>query len=244
MNTVGLEWTVMTWNIQGTKPTDLQRVQAVIAAEAPDVVVLQEVRRSQAERLASALSMQQTWVEKHNPWRPVFPGRGEGAAILTPHSLEDSDTAVISDATSKRSYKRRIALWALVRRADTSAYRVFNTHLSPNGLDQQRRDEAARIASIAESLGDAPPTIVAGDFNDSFDPSIIAMLPGIEVLPAPLSNPSGAPTQAIDHVLVPAEATDIAVGAPGGGPEWAELSDHIPVTLRFSLDWVQGGFAG
>ncbi len=50
VETVGLEWTVLTWNIQGTKRTDLDRVAEVIAAEQPDVVALQEVRKPQAER--------------------------------------------------------------------------------------------------------------------------------------------------------------------------------------------------
>jgi endonuclease/exonuclease/phosphatase family metal-dependent hydrolase len=244
VETVGLDWTVMTWNIQGTKPTDLQRVQEVIAAETPDVVALQEIRHSQAKKLASALSMQQTWVEKHNPWRPGCRGRAEGAAILTPHSLEDPGNAVISDETSKRSYKRRIVVWALVGRDDESAYRIFNTHLSPHDLVQERRDEAKRITAITEHLGKAPPTIVAGDFNDASDPTIIATLPGIEVMPAPLSNPASAPDKAIDHVLVPVAATDVSVSAPGGDTEWAELSDHLPVTLRFTFGWVQGGFAG
>jgi endonuclease/exonuclease/phosphatase family metal-dependent hydrolase len=241
---MGLQWTVMTWNIHGTHPTDLERVHDVIAAETPDVVVLQEVQRCQAAILGSTLSMQQTWVEKHDPWRPFFPSRAEGAAILTPHSLEEPDDAVISDATSKRSYKRRIVVWAIVSRADKSAYRVFNAHLSPHDMVEQRRTEATRITAIAEHFGDAPPTIVAGDLNDTSDPIIVATLPGIEAVPPPLSNPSDAPNQAIDHVLVPAEATDVSVSAPEGGPEWAELSDHLPVTLRFSRDWVQGESAG
>jgi endonuclease/exonuclease/phosphatase family metal-dependent hydrolase len=244
VDTPGLEWTVITWNIQGSKPTDLARLCAVIAAEGPDVVVLQEVQRRQARKLASGLSMQHSWVEKHNPWRPVLPRRAEGAAILTPHFLEDPDSAVISEETSKRSYKRRIAMWALVRRCDGSAYRVINGHLSPHNLTQHRRDEAKRIATIAQDLGDSPPTIVAGDFDDAGDPSIISTLPGIEALPAPLSNPAGTPYQAIDHVLVPADAISVSVSAPGGSARWANLSDHLPVTVRFALDRVQDEVAG
>ena len=56
MQTVGLEWTVLTWNIQGTKRTDLERVADVVAAQQPDVVAFQEVRSSQAAELAERLS--------------------------------------------------------------------------------------------------------------------------------------------------------------------------------------------
>ena len=80
METAGREWTVLTWNLQGTKRTDLDRVAAVIAAEQPDVVALQEVREPQAAALATRLDMTSVWNEKHNPWRPFFPRRAEGAA--------------------------------------------------------------------------------------------------------------------------------------------------------------------
>ncbi len=243
METVGLEWAVLTWNIQGTKRTDLDNVAEVIAAERPDVVVLQEARRPQAEQLAAALSMQHTWNEKHHPFRPFFPGRAEGAAILSPHTLREAGHVEVSDVTSMRSYRRRIVQWALVERNDHSAYRVFNAHLSPHDMDDQRRVEAVRIAELAASFGESPPTIVAGDLNDAGTPDIVAALPGIEQLEPPPTNPSERPTQALDHVLVPAEATDVSVSAPAGGADWAKLSDHLPLTVRFTLDWVQGGFA-
>ncbi len=244
METIGREWTVLTWNIQGRKRTDLERLAVVISSESPDVVVLQEARKPQARKLADRLSMTQCWAEKHHLFRPLFPGWAEGAAILTPHRLTSADHAQVSSETSKRSYRRRIVQWATITRDDASGYRVYNAHLSPHDLSTQRLAEATRIAEIAESHGDAPPTVVAGDLNDAGEPQIIAALPGIEVLSAPLTNPSRSPTQALDHVLVPHEATDVSIGVPTGGDEWAELSDHLPVTVRFTLDWVAGGFAG
>lgn len=242
VQTAGLEWTVLTWNIQGTKPTDLARVADVIDADSPDVVALQEVRRPQAAELADRLSMDVYWSEKHHPWRPLFPTKAEGAALLSPHGLRDPDCARVSDARSKRNYRRRIVQWALVERDDRSAYRVFNLHLSPHDMYEQRREEAQLVSEIARQLGDAPPPVVAGDFNDDDSPEIINTLPGIEAVAAPPTNPSEAPTGSIDHVLVPATATGVSTSAPGGGPRWAALSDHLPLTVRFSLDWVQDGF--
>lgn len=244
MATVGLEWSVLTWNLQGTKRTDIDRVAAVIAGEHPDVVALQEARRPQAEQLAAALGMSHVWDAKHFALHPLFPDRAEGAAIMSPHVLFDADHRRISDVTSMRSYRRRIVQWATVEREDHSAYRVFNAHLSPHGMERERADEARRIAALAASLGAGPPTIVAGDLNDDGSPEIIAALPGLELLDPPPTNPAERPTQAIDHVLVPADATGGSVSAPAGGPEWAQLSDHLPLTVRFTLDWVRGDFAG
>jgi len=242
VETVGLEWAVMTWNIQGKKPTDLDRVHQVIASETPDVVILQEARRKQTERLAASLRMAHHWSEKHHPWRPLFPGRAEGAGILTPHTLSDAGSARISDETSRRNYRRRIVQWALIQRSDHSAYRVFNAHLSPHDLSEQRRNEATQIAELVAALPDEPPTLVGGDFNDQDEADIVAILPGIEILTPPATNPSERPTNIIDHVLIPSHATGAAVSVPAGGPKWAELSDHLPLTVRFTLDWVQGGF--
>lgn len=243
MRSDDVEWTVLTWNIQGSKRTDIDRVGAVIAAETPDVVALQEVRRPQADRLAHSLDMAVRWNEKHHPWRPFFPNQAEGAAILTPHDLIDPDHARVSDARSMRTYRRRIAQWAVVQRPDHSAYRVFNVHLSPHDLHAERRTEADRIAKIAEALGTSPPRVVAGDFNDEGTAEIIDILPGIEDLPPPPTNPSELPSVGIDHVLLPPDATSVSASVPAGGAEWAELSDHLPLTVRFSLEWVRGGIA-
>ncbi len=243
METVALEWTVLTWNLQGAKRTDVDRVCAAIRQQTPDIVVLQEVRRPQAARLGEALGMRTEWVFKHHFFRPLFPGRAEGAAILTPHTIRSHGSEPVSDATSQRSYKRRILQWATIERDDASGYRVYNTHLSPQDLARERRDEAARVASIVESHGESPPAVIAGDFNDDGEPDIIATLPGIEHEPAPPTNPTDHPVQALDHVLLPPDAVMVSTTVPGGGREWAELSDHLPVTVRFSLDWVQGGFA-
>ena len=244
METIGREWTVLTWNIQGRKRTDLDRLAKVVASESPDIVVLQESRQPQARKLAERLSMTHCWAEKHHLFRPFFPGWAEGASILTPHRMTSADHAEVSSGASKRSYRRRIVQWATITRDDASGYRIYNAHLSPHDLSSERLAEATRIAQIVERHGETPPAVVAGDLNDDGEPEIIAALPGIEVLSAPLTNPANAPTQALDHVLVPSDATNVSISVPMGGREWAELSDHLPVTVRFTIGWVAGDFAG
>jgi len=132
--------------------------------------------------------------------------------------------------------------FCLVGRPDTSAYRIYNLHLSPGEASADRRAEAVRASEIIDEHGDAPPAIVAGDFNDDTDPTIVFALPGIEhLVPAP-THPAHQPTKVIDHVLLPTDAANVTSTVPGGGPDWAALSDHLPVTVRFDLDWVEGDF--
>lgn len=228
-------WSVLTWNVQGAKRTDLDRVAEVIADATPDLVVLQEVRRSQAQRLATRLDMSDAWAEKHHPFRPFFPDRAEGAAILSPHALSGVGSTRVSDARSMRSFRRRIVQWGVARRADSSTCRVLNVHLSPHDSAEERRTEAQRIRDIAARFVDDHPLVVAGDFNDDGTDEIVEILPGIEPIRSPPTNPSERPTDRIDHILVPADATAVMVWAPAGGARWAELSDHLPLTTHFTL---------
>jgi len=242
MATEARTWTVTTWNVHGSDKPDAPALAAALALESPDVIAVQEIRKQQAQDLAQQLGMRFAWALKHYPLSPLLRGAAEGMAIFTPHALDAAGHSEISDAKSTWSYKRRIAQWCLVQRPDASAYRVYNLHLSPDDDAAERRAEAAVATSLVTAHGDAPPAIVAGDFNDGTDTSIIDVLPGIEHIASPATNPAAAPTQALDHVLLPADARNVATTVPAGGPEWATLSDHLPVTVRFDLDWVKGDF--
>jgi endonuclease/exonuclease/phosphatase family metal-dependent hydrolase len=234
-------WTVLTWNVHGSAGPDVESITTSIRAQAPDVVVLQEIRKRQTATLASALSMRYSWALKHEPYTKLMWWRSEGMAIMTPHLLDAVGHTEISDGQPMRSWRRRIAQWGLVGRADRSMLMIYNLHLSPHDDADSRRSEALRVSELVAGIGDDPPPVVAGDFNDADDPSIIDALPGIEHVAAPMSNPSEAPTQALDHVLLPAHAHDVEVEAPAGGNQWAAISDHLPVTVRFVLP---GGTTG
>lgn len=242
MATEARTWAVTTWNVHGSARPHFAAIAAAIALEAPDVVVLQEIRKQQSSELAQELGMRYTWALKHYPYSPLFRGAAEGLAIMTPHALHAAGHSEVSNATSKWTSKRRIAQWCLVGRPDTSAYRIYNLHLTPGDAASARRAEAVVTADLLAAHGDAPPAIVAGDFNDDADPSIIYALPGIEHITPPPTNPATDPTQVLDHVLLPAGAANVTTTVPAGGPEWSARSDHLPVTVRFDLDWVQGDF--
>lgn len=242
MHTTARSWTVTTWNVHGSTRPDIKELGARIENESPDVVVIQEIRRKQAEELALQLGMRFTWALKHYPLTPLFRWAAEGLAILTPHALDAAGHIEISANRSKWTYKRRIMQFCLVGRPDTSAYRIYNLHLSPGDVGAARRAEAVVATDIIEQHGDTPPAIVAGDFNDDTDPTITYALPGIEhLIPAP-THPAHAPEKVIDHVLLPVDARNVSTTVPAGGNEWSALSDHLPVTVRFDLDWVEGDF--
>jgi len=226
---------VLTWNVHGSGLPDIASLATTVADESPDVVVLQEIRRQQADALATTLEMKYSWVVKHYPYTKLMWWRAEGMAIMTPHLLDAVGHTEVSDDQPMRSWRRRIVQWGLVGRADRSMVMIYNLHLSPHDDADSRRSEATRVSELVASIGDDPPPIVAGDFNDAGDPSIIEILPGVEHVVPSMSNPSAVPVQLLDHVLLPETATDVTVAVPSGGEDWAAISDHLPVTVRFTL---------
>jgi endonuclease/exonuclease/phosphatase family metal-dependent hydrolase len=231
----GETWTVLTWNVHGSQRPDVAEIATAIRRETPDIVAIQEIRKRQAAALAKLLQMRYSWSLKHEPYTKVMWWRSEGMAIMTPHLLDAVGHTEISDDQPMRSWRRRIAQWGLVGRPDRSMVMIYNLHLSPHDADDSRRAEAERVGELVASIGADPPPVVAGDFNDAGDPSIIELLPGVEHVAAPMSNPSEAPSQALDHVLLPAVARNVGVSAPDGSELWAAISDHLPVTVRFTL---------
>jgi len=228
-------WCVLTWNAHGSAHPDIASLAAAVRNESPDVVVLQEIRQRQAAAMATILQMKYSWVVKHFPYTKLMWWRAEGMAIMTPHLLDAVGHTEVSDDQPMRSWRRRIVQWGLVGRADRSMVMIYNLHLSPHDDADSRRSEAARVSELVTGIGDDPPPLVAGDFNDASDPSIIEILPGVEHVVPSMSNPSAAPTQLLDHVLLPETATDVTVSVPSGGADWAAISDHLPVTVRFNL---------
>ena len=228
-------WAVTTWNLHGSAGPPVDRAAAAIRDLAPDILAIQEIQQRQAAELAATLSMRYSWVVKHYPYTRLVGWRAEGMAIMTPHLLDAAGHSELTDGQPMRSWRRRIAQWALVGRADRSMVMIYNTHLSPHQDADSRRREARRLREIVEAIGDDPPPVVAGDFNDADDPSIIEELPGMEHVRPGRTNPADHPTQVLDHVLLPPDASDVTVSVPDGGPQWAAISDHLPVTVRFTL---------
>lgn len=238
--------TMVTWNLQGSNGVDIVGVGEVIAAVEADVVVVQEIQRGQARRVARALDMPaMRWAFKSlslSTWP-------EGMAVFTPHNLTSTDSFVLQRAWFW-NWRRRIGLAAEIERGD-ERFGVINVHLSPHDAGERRRREAHLVVERARR-GDRLP-VIAGDFNDLpggpgyavftgsgwSDAWLIDTLQGID---GPTNWTPGdrlgrTPDQRLDFVFAPTGwlVQDARVLADAKRFDWfAERSDHVPLlaTLR------------
>ncbi|MEY2521939.1 MAG: hypothetical protein QOJ66_504 [Ilumatobacteraceae bacterium] len=225
-------WRVLTWNILGAHDPNLDVISKVISGYLPDVVALQEVRRHQARGLASRLGWKVVWTRKHYPFSPLVWWRAEGLAMLTPHSIDELISISISPGVSTWTFKHRVAMAATVSRTGETL-RVASTHLASHDADE-RIAQARRVLPL---IANRQPAVVAGDFNAVDELEVIREF-GAAALVDPggeYSNPSIAPRQRLDYVLIPESATVTAQVTPEGGESWNQLSDHLPVLVEFSV---------
>lgn len=228
-------WRVMTWNLHGSAEPDLALVARVIAGATPDVVALQEVRHRQARRIAGRLGWHAKWVFKHNPYTVLMWWRAEGLAIIAPWPLDDVCHATLSVEERRRSFRRRVAIGATVRRHAGDALRVYDTHLATDS-PLTRLGQARRLAEHVAA--EAPPAaIIAGDLNAHDEVELLRTFAAVGVVDigGDDTSPAAAPVQRIDYVLVPANAEVLDRRTPAAGLEWADLSDHLPTLVEFTL---------
>lgn len=225
-------WRVLTWNLLGARSPNLDVISRVISGYLPDVVGLQEVRRYQARGLANRLGWKVVWTRKHYPFSPLVWWRAEGLAIVTPHSIDELISISISPGVSTWSFKHRVAMAVTVSR-NGATLRVANTHLASHDADE-RIAQARRMLPL---IGSLHPAVVAGDFN-AVDELEVTREFGTASLVDPggdYSNPSIAPNQRLDYILIPESATVTSQLTPEGGESWHQLSDHLPVLVEFSV---------
>jgi endonuclease/exonuclease/phosphatase family metal-dependent hydrolase len=179
-----------------------------------------------------------TW-NVHGAARPDL--RAVAAAIAS----QDADVVVLQEVRPEPGGRTRCVDRHAVH-VGTQAPPVHRCDVVAVGGDgdhdaaDARLAEARRVAAIIDEIGSDPVPIVAGDLNDGEDRSIIDALRGVEAARPSATCPSLAPTEVLDHVLVPADATDVTATVPAPGPPWSALSDHLPVTVSFRLAITPG----
>lgn len=256
---------VTTWNLQGSKGVDAEAVAAHVREQGSDLLLLQEVQRRQARRLARILDARSvSWAFKH--WPVKIPA--EGMAVVGLRVPARARATAVTQRFRWWNWRRRIVQLAHVP-LDPDAEQggrltVVNVHLSPHGAATARENELATIGRLLDGdggeagdgdEGGAGPTMVAGDFNDLPDSSVAVQLKGAGLRDAwadahpdgvdrGATNWSGVPrrgppSQRIDYVWVSAgvEVVDAQVPAHGdvGFERYPVLSDHLPLTVTLDV---------
>jgi endonuclease/exonuclease/phosphatase family metal-dependent hydrolase len=234
--------TVVTWNAQGSRGVNIALAADALAALAPDVVLLQEIRRHQLGALRVALAMiDARWRFKHWPVRVP----AEGLGILARHPVDDAHTQVLAHQWAFWNWRRRVALHATLR-VGTRTVRIADVHLGA-GVDHAERSRQARL--LLDHVRGV--NIVAGDLNaapgsaelDAFDEAGWTdaefrcrngdpRAPATNWAPGPRT---AAPTQRLDYLLVRDTTEVLEAYVPDDWARWAALSDHLPVVARLVL---------
>lgn len=229
-------WRIVTWNLRGSHGPDLRTVAEVVRDLHPDVLALQEVRRHQARELAGLLGFRHHWARKHHPYSALAFWTSEGLALMTPHTIGEVDVRTLTPGVATWTFRHRIVVGATVTR-DTERLRVYDTHLASGPDADERIEQARRVAERVRT--DAPAmAVVAGDLNAAGEPEVIRELHpvGLRDPGGGPTNPSIAPRQRLDYVLIPQRAAVVEQHEPDGGEWWWDISDHLPVVVAFAVD--------
>jgi endonuclease/exonuclease/phosphatase family metal-dependent hydrolase len=235
---------ILTYNVHRCVGTDgrldVGRVAAVIAAEAPDIVALQEVDVGrartggvdQAHEIARRLNMTPRFHAALRVEEELY-----GDAILTalPHTVVKAGP--LPGYPAAPMLEPRGALWLSINLGDGRALQVLNTHL---GLVPREQQLQATALVGREWLGGSlrrDPIILTGDFN------AVPRSHVYDLLTRALRNahdfsthgprrvatfPSRLPLLRIDHMFV-SEGVRI-LGLRAGVTALARLaSDHLPL---------------
>lgn len=244
--TVPERLTVMSYNIRQGRDLDgvfdLERTAAVIRAQNPDLVALQEVGRhwsadtefrdqvADLERLLDMASVYGANLDR-GPLQPGAARRQYGTAILSAWPLLDSANILLPRATSADEQR---GLLVLDVDLDGQAFRLYNAHLGVSA--EERRLQAEVI--LGEAGTASVPQALLGDLNAR---------PGAPEL-APLFKhfrdawavagegdgftfPAADPKARIDYVLV----SPLLEVRRASVPELPG-SDHLPLVAELELE--------
>jgi len=239
---------ILTYNIHrcvgGDRRLDVGRTAEVIAAQAPDIVALQEVDVGrartggvdQAHRLAQRLGMAFHFHAAFKIEQELY-----GDAILTtlPERLVKAGPLPGHPLFSR--LEPRGALWVAVTIGGREL-QVINTHLGLVPREQQFQAAALAGAQWLGARDDGAPLMLVGDLNATARTKVYRTLAAKLTdarratrlaRPSP-TFPSRLPMLAIDHVFVSAEVVVDAVTAPLDRLSRA-ASDHVPLVVDFHL---------
>jgi endonuclease/exonuclease/phosphatase family metal-dependent hydrolase len=237
--------TVMTYNIRQGRDVagvlDLARTAAVIRAQQPDLVALQEVgrhwsadsdARDQPAELERLLEMPCVFAANldHDPVEPGGPRRQYGIAVLSVWPVLASRHILLPRASADNEQRGLLELDVDV---DGRPFRLHNTHLSVSADDRPLQVEALLAATDGVATADA----LVGDLN------ALPAAPELRPLFARLRDawslagqgdgftfPASTPRARIDYVLV---SPQVHVSAARVAP--LQGSDHLALVAGLAL---------
>jgi endonuclease/exonuclease/phosphatase family metal-dependent hydrolase len=246
--------TVLTWNLKGSEPTDIDVVADAVTGAGADLVLLQEVQQRQARRIARAVgAVSRRWSFKHWPIRTC----AEGMAVIGVTVDADVHARTLTARWKLWSWRRRVLQEAQVE----GGLRVLNVHLSPHNAVATRAHEVGAV--LARLNEDGRLSVVAGDLNERPNEPGVGRLLAAGLRDAwALVRPDddeeraatnwhrwattrgGPPNRRLDYVLVSPEVAVRDVWSPRFGDDGfsslAELSDHLPVAARLDTGTADG----
>ncbi len=241
---------ILTYNVHrclgSDRRIDVDRIADVIAARAPDIVVLQEVDVGrartggvdQAHKLAQRLGMTSRFNAALTVEEELY-----GDAILTALPERLVKAGPLPGYAPIPQLETRGALWVAITLAGGVELQVINTHLGLVPREQQI--QATALAGKAW-LGDEAakdPLILLGDFNATARTVAYrtltrrlkdarALLPGRRRRLA--TFPASMPMLRIDHVFVSGGVKVTRMAAPSD-PIARVASDHLPLIVDFEV---------
>jgi endonuclease/exonuclease/phosphatase family metal-dependent hydrolase len=229
---VGDELTVMVFNIQSgfslDRTWDLRETAAVIRAEDPDIVVLNEVSRGW---LVTAASDQLIWLSRELEmpyvWGPASDDGLWGNAILSRVEIEES---AVRRFASTQNLKRS-AIGIAVQISGQELW-VIGTHLdNPSGAGAARMEQVTELLDFWDGR---QPAIIMGDFNADPDDDVLLALaemdfadPGLDMDPEVVTSEDG---RRIDYIITSPGVDVLEIFVPD-----VDASDHKPVVARVRL---------
>jgi endonuclease/exonuclease/phosphatase family metal-dependent hydrolase len=222
----------------------------VLAAEEPDIVLLQEAsvgarHENTASVLAARLHMEHVWA-RANPaalWRVLGAGGRlfrrlafeEGPAVLSRLPILEHRVHHLSSVTSL--HERRIALEVVVD-GPLGRFSVFSVHLTAGSRAGRRRQIAALVRAV-DQTPHPHPSIVGGDFNAEEHSHEIRGLTEIAgwIDTFRHLNPE-APGHTWGQSLATATATagrriDFLFSAPDAGEHWVARHSRLVLNRAF-----------
>lgn len=222
----------------------------MLREQAPDVIGLQELMKTQAEYLAQELP-QYAWfgrgreADGGGEHMGVF-YRQDRLKVLASGDFWLSDTPDVPGSITWHHLHPRMVTWALFERRDGKRFYLLNTHLPYRDQDEAARVKGANaIAAYLATLPADVPVVLTGDFNATPDSEAHAVLartlqdawttaPRVDGIAATFHGFTGQADKRIDWIFVRGVQLESVASVT---TRWNQRypSDHFPVVVTLRL---------